>query len=119
MSVKPVEGTKPNGPVAAAFIGAAAGCFVLGLIVVLNEAKILSGGVLDFAKNYGIGSGVGPLSGKVIVSTIAFLATWGVLGYLWRRKEVNFGRAFAAALVLLALGFALTFPPIFEIFAAK
>lgn len=119
MSVQPVEGTKPNGPVAAAFIAAAVGCFVLGLIITLNEAKIISNASLDFAKNYGIGSGVGPLSGKVILSTIAFLASWGVLGYLWRGREVNFARAFSVALILLVVGFALTFPPIFEIFAAE
>ena len=118
MSLQPVEGTKPNGPVAAAFIAAAVGCFVLGLIITLNEAKIISSGSLDFAKNYGIGSGVGPLSGKVILSTIAFFAAWGVLGYLWRGREVNFARAFGAALIILVAGFALTFPPIFEIFAA-
>jgi hypothetical protein len=119
MSLQPVEGTKPNGPVAAAFIGAAVGCFVLGLIVALNEAKILSDAFLKFDVNYGIGSGVGPLSGKVILSTIAFLGTWGVLGYLWRGREINFGRAFTVALILLAAGFALTFPPVFEIFAKK
>ena len=119
MSVQPVPDTKPNGPVAAAFIAAGFACFVLGLIVVLNEAGILTGAVLDFSKNYGIGSGVGPLSGKVILSTIAFLISWGVLGYLWRGKEVNFGRAFAVAAGFLVLGFLLTFPPVFEIFAKK
>jgi hypothetical protein len=119
MSSLPVTDTRPNGPVAASFIGAGVGCFVLGLIITLNEAKILSSSSLDFATNYGIGSGVGPLSGKVILSTIAFLATWGVLGFLWRKKEVNFARAFIVSLVLVGLGFALTFPPIFEVFAAK
>jgi hypothetical protein len=117
MSVQHTPTTKPNGPVAAAFVAAATACFTLGVIVVLNEAQILGNAVLDFAKNYGIGSGVGPLSGKVILSTIAFLLTWGVLGFVWRRKEVNFGRVFGIALVLLAIGFALTFPPVFEIFA--
>ena len=119
MSIQPAHDTKPNGPVAAAFIAAGFACFTLGLIVVLNEAGVITGAFLDFAKNYGIGSGVGPLSGKVILSTIAFLVSWGVLGYLWRGKEVNFGRAFGVALVLLAIGFVLTFPPIFEIFAKK
>jgi len=119
MSVQSNQDTKPNGPVAAAFVSAAFGCFVLGLIEVLNEAGILSGPVLDFAKNYGIGSGVGPLSGKVILSTIAYLGSWAVLGTMWRGKEINFGRAFSVALVLLALGFALTFPPVFELFAKK
>lgn len=119
MSTQPSQATKPNGPVAAAFIGAGAGCLALGILVILNEAKILTNAMLDFAKNYGIGSGVGQLSGKVILSTIAFLATWAVLGYVWRGKEVNFERAFAVALVFVGIGFALTFPPIFEIFAAK
>ena len=109
--------TKPNGPVAAVFIAAGVGCLTLGLIIVLNEAQILTNATLDFAKNYGIGSGVGPLSGKVILSTIAFLATWGVLAFLWRGKEVNFSRALTVAAICLALGFALTFPPVFELFA--
>ena len=112
MSTQPAGDTRPNGPVAAAFVAAGLACFALGLIVVLNEAGILTGAFLDF------GSGVGPLSGKVILSTIAYLVSWGALGYLWRGKEVNFGRAFAVALAFTALGFALTFPPIFELFAA-
>ena len=119
MSLTTNQDTKPNGPVAASFVAAGVGCLALGVLVILNEAKILTNATLDFAKNYGIGSGVGQLSGKVILATIAFLVTWGVLGYLWRGREVNFGRAFAVALVFLAAGFALTFPPIFEIFAAK
>jgi hypothetical protein len=119
MSVQPVNDTKPNGPVAAAFIAAGVASFALGLIVVLNEAKILTGAVLDFAANYGLGKGVGPLSGKVILSTIVFVVTWAVLGLMWRGREVNFGRAFGAALIFLALGFVLTFPPVFELFVPK
>jgi hypothetical protein len=117
MSVQPVDGTKPNGPVAAAFIAAAVGCAVLGVVVVLQESGILSGPSLDFSKNYGVGTGVGPLSGKVIIATISFLATWAGLGLAWRRKEVDFARAFVVSIVLLVVGFALTFPPIFELFA--
>lgn len=64
MSVQPVQHTKPNGPVAAAFIAAGVGCFALGALVVLNTAGVITNATLDFAKNYGIGSGVGPLSGR-------------------------------------------------------
>jgi hypothetical protein len=117
MSARTNEDTKPNGPVAAAFIGAGVGCFALGVLVVLNEAKIVTNATLDFTKNYGIGSGVGPLSGKVILATIAFLVTWAILGFLWRGREVNFGRAFMVALAFVVLGFALTFPPIFDFFS--
>jgi len=55
----------------------------------------------------------------VIISVLAFAVSWVVLHLLWRGKEVNFGRVFGAALVLVALGFLLTFPPVFEIFAPK
>ena len=111
--------TKPNGPAAAAVLAAGIGSFVLGLFVTLNEMSTEIHDFLDFSKNYGIGSGVGPLSGKVILAVGAYLLSWIVLAMLWRGKEVNFRGVFILALVLLALGFALTFPPIFLIFAAE
>ncbi|HEY4768123.1 MAG TPA: hypothetical protein VII26_04265 [Candidatus Limnocylindria bacterium] len=111
--------TKPNGPAAAAVLAAGIGSFVLGLFVTLNEMSTEIHDFLDFSKNYGIGSGVGPLSGKVILAVGAYLLSWIVLAMLWRGKEVNFRGVFMLALVLLAFGFALTFPPIFLIFAAE
>jgi hypothetical protein len=125
MSVNPTEiADKPSGPAAAAMIAAGVGSFVLGIGVILNEysATIKSvtgldfGAFLAFDKNFGLGSGVGPLSGKVILATIAFLATWIILHFAWRRREVSLRRAFTATLVLVGLGFALTFPPIFAFF---
>jgi hypothetical protein len=117
--------TKPNGPVVAAFLAAGVASLVMGLGVVMNEAsptiKNATGfdanAFLAFDKNYGLGSGVGALSGKVGLAVIAFVVSW-VLFHLWLRgKEVNFRNGFIAALVLVGLGFALTFPPIFLLFA--
>ena len=117
--------TKPNGPVVAAFLAAGVGSLVIGIGVVLNEASatiknaigIDFNAFLQFDKNFGLGSGVGPLSGKVGLAVIAFVVSW-VLLHLWLRgKEVNFRTGFIAALVLVGLGFALTFPPIFKLFA--
>jgi hypothetical protein len=117
--------TKPNGPVVAAFIAAGVASLVIGIGVVLNEASAAIKGAigidfnafLQFDKNFGFGSGVGPLSGKVGLAIIAFAVSW-VLLHLWLRgKEVNFRTGFIAALVLVGLGFALTFPPIFKLFA--
>lgn len=116
---------KPSGPAAAAMIASGIGSVVLGIAIVLNEAsaaiKAATGvdfsAFLQFDKNYGLGSGVGPLSGKVILAVIAFFASWVILHFVWRRRDVNLGRAFAATLILLAIGFALTFPPIFKLFA--
>ncbi len=117
--------TKPNGPVAAAFLASGIASLFIGIGVVLNEAsKTIKDAIgidfnafLQFDKNFGFGSGVGPLSGKVGLAIVAFVVSWIVL-HLWLRgKEVSFGRYFIVALVLVALGFALTFPPIFRVFA--
>jgi hypothetical protein len=116
---------KPTGPAAAVMIASGIGSLVIGIGVILNEysaaIKDATGldfnAILQFDKNYGLGSGIGPLSGKVILATIAFVASWVILHFAWRRRDVNLGRAFAATLILLALGFALTFPPIFQLFA--
>lgn len=51
------------------------------------------------------------------LAIIAFVVSW-VIFHLWLRgKEVNFRNYFVAALVLVGLGFSLTFPPIFDLFA--
>jgi len=111
--------TKPNGPAAAAFLAAGIGAFTLGLMVTLAEALPDFKKWLDFSANYGIGSGVGPLSGKVIIATIAYLLSFAVVALIWRGREVNFTRVLWVAGALLAVGFALTFPPIFTVFTAE
>ncbi len=111
--------TKPNGPVAAAFAAAGTGSLALGVLVVLSEASADIKSGLDFAKNYGLGSGVGPLSGKVIVAVAVFVISWVVFHLVLRGREVDFNRWFTASLVLVALGFALTFPPVFLLFEPK
>ena len=109
--------TKPNGPVAAAFIAAGAAAFTLGLLVVLNDASKDISAFLDFAKNYGLGSGVGPLSGKVAVSTIVYVISWIGLHVAFRGRELPWRNVVIATFVLLGLGFLLTFPPAFELIA--
>lgn len=106
--------TRPNGPVAAAFMGAGIGSLVLGITIVLSELDGSSPKLLDWASRFGLGSGVGPLSGKVLLATICFFAAWGILHYRWRDRELEFDRVLIWSLVLVGLGFLLTFPPIFE-----
>jgi len=106
--------TKPNGPAAAAFVAAGIGSTVLGIFVVLNEVSPDISKFLDFSKNYGISSGVGALSGKALLATLAFIVSWVALHFYARGKEVNFSRWLGVALVLVFVGFALTFPPVFE-----
>lgn len=111
---------KPNGPPAAAFLAAGIGAFVLGLTVTLAEAFPTALGETafwDFSTRFGIGSGVGPLSGKVIIGTLAYVVSFAGFGLAWRGREVNLRSVLLVSGILLALGFALTFPPIFEVFA--
>lgn len=109
--------TKPNGPVAAAFVASGIASLVLGLFTTLNEMNAEINDFLRFDANFGIGSGVGPLSGKVVMAVIAFAISWIVLHVVWRGKEIDFNRAFVASAVLVGLGFLLTFPPVFQAFA--
>ncbi len=111
--------TKPNGPVAASFLAAGIASLVFGVLVVLSEASADFGSFLAFDKNYGLGSGVGALSGKAILGSLALVISWVVLHFMWRGKEVNFNRVFMVALIFVAAGFLLTFPPVFDIFVPK
>ncbi len=106
--------TKPNGPVAAVFVAAGIGSLILGLLVVLADISPDISKALAFDANYGLGKGVGALSGKAFLSVLGFIVSWVVLHFYTRGKEVDFGRWFAVALILVLAGFALTFPPIFE-----
>lgn len=108
--------TKPNGPVAASFIAAGIGSFVIGLFVVLNEISKDINAFLKFDDNFGLGQGVGTLSGKAVLAIVAFVVSWVILHFVLRGKEVPFNRYLAISLVFVAAGFLLTFPPVFEVF---
>lgn len=113
----PQTDTKPTGPVAAAFVAAGIAALVLGIFVTLNEFSPAVNGFLKFDANFGIGKGVGPLSGKVGMAVIAYALSWIVLHLAWRGKEIDFRRVLLVSLLLVGLGFALTFPPIFKLAA--
>ncbi|MDQ7842249.1 MAG: hypothetical protein QN141_04370 [Armatimonadota bacterium] len=102
--------TKPNGPVAAAFLASGIGSFALGLLTTGAAASEGLANALRWSRP------VGPLSGKSTLAVIVWLAAWIVLGSVWRRKEVRFAPAFLWTLILLGLGLLLTFPPFFEAF---
>ncbi len=99
---------KPTGPAAAALVAAGVGTFVIGLMTTLAAA---SPGLRNALVWY---SPSGPLSGKTGVGLIAWLLAWIILHSAWRAREANLGRAFMWAIVLIAAGFLLTFPPVFE-----
>jgi hypothetical protein len=108
-----VETGVATGEAAAAFLAGGIGCFVLGLLVTLAEMPALV--ALKNGLNWS--NPVGPLSGKTGVAIIAFLLSWGVTHFMMKDKEVNLKTYVIVAGVLTALGFLMTFPPFFELFA--
>ncbi len=106
-----MQSTKPTGPGASAVVAAGIGTFTIGLMTSLAEASAS----LNSALNWYHPSG--PLSGKTGVGVVAWLLAWVILHAALKNKNINFGRAFSWGLALIILGFLLTFPPVFGLFA--
>ncbi len=104
---------RPLGPAAAVVLATGIGTLTLGILTTLAEA---STGTADFLQ---FNDRVGPLSGKTIISTMAFFASWALLTALWRRTSPPLRPVLIAAAVLLALGFLGTFPTFFQAFAPE
>lgn len=100
----------PNGPGAAAILAAGIGCAMVGILAFAAEAS------KGFASMLNIYNPVGPLSGKTTVAVIVWLIVWLVLSRLWQNKSVALGVVNFAAFALLAVGFLLTFPPVWALF---
>ena len=97
--------TPPNGPVAAAFLSCGFGCFLLGVLAVAADGSNPLAAALSFYNP------AGPLSGVTTVAIILWLASWVLLALRWKSRHVAFAKVSASAVVLLALGLLLTFPP--------
>jgi hypothetical protein len=108
-----VETRMATGEAAAAFLAGGIGCFVLGVLVTLTEMPAL----VDLKNALNWNNPVGPLGGKTGVAVIAFLVSWGIAHFTMKNKEVNLKTYVIVAGILTALGFLLTFPPFFELFA--
>jgi hypothetical protein len=102
----------PNGPFAAATLAAGIGCALYGAAVLAASASPAFKNLMNWWNP------AGPLVGKTSVGVIAWLVAWGLLHFIWRSREVQLSKVWKISLVLLAIGFALTFPPVFEAFEA-
>jgi hypothetical protein len=104
---------RPFGPVAAALVAAGIGVLVLGVLTTLSEA---SAGVKDFLQ---WSDAVGPLMGTVILASAAFFVSWAILYALWRTQDPAERTVWTTTIVLLSIGFLLTFPPFFQLFESN
>jgi hypothetical protein len=101
---------RPEGPIAAAILAAGVGGLALGVVTTLAEASTTVKDALNWSNP------VGPLSGKTIVTVLAWLAAWAVLHVVYRRKQYETRRALTIALILIGLGVIGTFPTFFQLF---
>ena len=108
-----VETRVATGVAAAAFLAGGIGCFVLGLLVTLTEIPAL----VDLKNGLNWTNPVGPLSGKTGVAIIAFLVSWAIAHFTMKDKDVNLKTYVIVAGILTGLGFLMTFPPFFDLFA--
>ena len=102
-----------NGAGAAAILAAGIGCATLGLLALLGDAF---SGIKNFLNFY---NPTGALSGVTILSIAIWLASWFVLAKMWDGQDVAMKRIGTVAFVLLAVGFALTFPPFMDLLQGK
>ena len=102
----------PNGAAAAALLACGIGCAFFGLVVLLNDASPWLHERLTFSQ------AVGPLSGKTVVGMGGWLVVWYGLHRHFRHREVAMAPFVRAARILVAVGFLLTFPPFYLLFAA-
>lgn len=100
--------TLTNGAAAAALVAAAFGACAMGLIVLLNEIGVFVAPTL-----YAPAGGV---SGRTTIAVAAWLIAWVVLHRRWHAQDLNMRTVVTAAAVLILLGVAGTFPPLWGLF---
>ena len=101
---------RPNGPVAAVLLASGIGSLVLGVLTTWAAASEEFGESLQYVDR------VGPLSGKTLWATGAFIVSWIVLGVWLRRRNVAWAPVVVATVILVALGILGTFPTFFQSF---
>ena len=111
MNARPGQIARPDGIAAAAVLAAAIGVFITGSMTTLAEISQVLRTALTWSGS------VGPLIGKTGVGVFLWLVAWAILHAIWREKDVNFNTVYTASLILIALGWLLTCPPVFEAFS--
>lgn len=103
----------PNGPGAAAILGAGIGSLALGVFAFAGDA------VPAILNAFNFWHPTGPLSGVTGSAVLVWLIAWYWLSRRWRAVNVNLARVNAATFVMLAAGLLLTFPPFMDLLQGK
>ena len=98
-------GLLPNGPGAAAILGAAIGSLALGVFSFAGDTWP------GLRRAFIFWDPSGPLSGESTLAVGVWLLAWGALSLLWRSRNVRLARINRISFAMLVAGFLLTFPP--------
>jgi multisubunit Na+/H+ antiporter MnhG subunit len=96
-----------HGAALAAFLAAGIGSFALGLIVILGE--------LGAFKAPALYAPAGGVTGRTTLGAILWLIAWLLLHRRWKGRRIDARVVFPLALLLVALGVLLTFPPFWKL----
>ena len=91
-----------NGAAMASFLAAGIGTFALGVIILLNDARLFVAPAI-------IPRG-GGVSGRTTLAVIVWLLAWGVLHARWRARHVPPVKICARTLVLVGFGVLASIP---------
>lgn len=101
--------TEPvNGPALAAILASAIGTFAMGALALLAEIGIFEA--------EGIYAPAGGLSSKAAITIVIWLIAWGVLHFLWQKRQMEHRNITIGALLLIGLGLLGAFPPTWGLF---
>jgi hypothetical protein len=102
-----------NGPGAAAILSAGVGCFLVGLLFLVEDASPAA------AKFFAFYPPSGALSGTTTVAVLVWLMLWYLLHLRWKHKTVQMWRVNTLAFAFLVASLLLTFPPFIDLLQGK
>jgi|ERR1700678_1472554 hypothetical protein len=102
-----------NGKGAAAVLAVGIASVTLGVFTLAGDA------VPAAAAFFNIWNPTGPLSGVIGFTILIWLAAWWFLSRRWAVQNVHFHCVNLAALVMIAAGLLLTFPPVIDFLQGK
>ena len=97
---------------AATLIGGGLGVAFYGVLTFVSERWVTTQPGFTLSKD------VGPLSGKTLYGVIGWLVAWAVLALILRRRNVSEKFTYWTTGILVAIGFLLTFPPVWKLLGA-
>lgn len=107
-------GERPKGAAVAAYLSASFGILALAITHVLCEkSEVVKNSVHGLGKLWIPGAeGIGPYSGKETIELVVWLASWFVLHFLLRKKNISIRWSGVLFLIILGVATTLLWPPV-------